>query len=388
MNKTKILILATVFLDVVGIGIALPVLPIYLHDITQSEFLTSAFFSLYSFFGFLSAPILGAMSDRYGRKPILIGSLFGAVLGWIIFASGFSIWWLIAGRVIAGLASGNISAAQSALSDISQNKAERMQNFGLIGATFGVAFIVGPALGGLLAESSMTLPFWVTAVLCLLNAIAVVFFFPETHLSRDPHHPISFHPFASITKALKHPETKPLIIVFFLVMMSFTLVQSLLSLYTYLTYQFTPAQNGILMASVGIIIAINQGFFLKKVWMRFFNEWQMQVLFLGVLILTNLLIAVGNWWLFCLAMFLFPFAQSTLRVVLVNEITEITHEKGRGEVLGVTQSLMFLASILSPLFGGWVFEFGGAYPWLFGAVMMVAAFGVFMVSQKKEPEAV
>lgn len=180
MQKIKILVLATFFLDVVGIGIALPLLPIYLHDITQSEFFAAAFFSLYSFFGFLASPILGALSDRYGRKPVLIGSLFGASLGWFLFAFGHSILWLLSGRIIAGLASGNISAAQSALSDISKTKEERAVNFGLIGATFGMAFIVGPSLGGLLSEISIVLPFYLTAVLSFINAIAVVLFFPET----------------------------------------------------------------------------------------------------------------------------------------------------------------------------------------------------------------
>lgn len=166
---------------------------------------------------------------------------------------------------------------------------------------------------------------------------------------------------------------------FFLVMMGFTLFQSLFPLYTHLEYGLTPAQNGIVMAVIGIMIALNQAFFLKRIWLKFFTELQIQIFFLALLVFINLGIAVGNWWLFCIVMVLFPFAQSTLRVVTVNEITEVTHEKERGEVLGVTQSLMFLASIVSPLLGGWLFELNSIYLWLFSAAMATMALGVFYV---------
>lgn len=383
MRSAKLIVLFTVFLDVIGIGITLPLLPIYLHTLTNSAFLAAAFFAIYSLFGFFSAPILGTLSDRYGRRPILIWSLFGSALGWIIFAAGNTIPWLIAGRVIQGLASGNIATAQSVFSDISTTKHERIANFGLIGATFGVGFIIGPALGALLASVSLTLPFWITAIVSLGNAIAAVFLFPETHDKRDPHHPISIHPFSGIAKALRNSEARPFVMVFFLFMMSFALFQSVFPLYTHLVYGLGAVENGWIMTFMGVVIALNQGFFLRRVWLRYFHERTLQTMFLLILIGVNIAFAMKNWFIFLVMLFVLPFCQSILRIVTLNEITEATHEKERGEALGMTQSLMFLASVISPMIGGWLLEYDGAYPWIFGAVMLAGAFGVLQWHTQK-----
>lgn len=374
MSRVKFIVLFTVFLDVVGMGIAIPILPIYLHDLTSSAFLATVFFSIYALFGFFSSPVLGGLSDRYGRRPILIGSLFGAVIGWGLFAWGGSLIWLILGRIIQGLASGNMSTAQSALSDLSVNKHDRMKNFGLMGMIFGIGFIIGPALGALLADAiSITFPFWLTAILSLVNALLALFFFPETHEVRDKNHPVSIHPFSGIIKSLKNIEARRFVIAFFLIMMSFTLFQSVFSLYTHLEYGLSAAQNGWIMTLVGVVVAINQGFFLNKVWLKYFTEQQLQNIFLIALIVINISFAFNNWIIFLIALPFLPLCQSVLRVVTMNEITEATHENGRGEVIGVTQSLMFLASIISPIFGGWALEYHSSYPWLMGVIYLLAA---------------
>ncbi|PJA86559.1 MAG: tetracycline resistance MFS efflux pump, partial [Candidatus Moranbacteria bacterium CG_4_9_14_3_um_filter_42_9] len=152
LQKEKIIIISTVFVDVLGIGIIIPVLPFYLERFESGAMMLTALFSVFSLCSFLSAPVLGALSDRIGRRPVLLLSIFSTAVGWFVFASAGKIWVLFLGRIIDGMAAGNFPIAQSYLSDISKNEKERTANFGVIGAIFGIAFIVGPVFGSLLSS--------------------------------------------------------------------------------------------------------------------------------------------------------------------------------------------------------------------------------------------
>lgn len=160
INKQKLIILFTVFVDVIGIGVIIPILPFYVESFGASPLMVGLLFGVYSFFSFFSGPLLGSFSDRRGRRPVLIISILSSAIGWLVFASAKSIFFLFLGRIIDGLAVGNFSTAQSYLSDIAKNDKERTTNLGLVGAIFGIGFIIGPMLGGFLGSISETLPFW------------------------------------------------------------------------------------------------------------------------------------------------------------------------------------------------------------------------------------
>ena len=148
MQKEKLVVLFTVFVDVIGFGIVIPILPFYVGSFGASPFLITLLFASFAFFAFLSSPLLGALSDKIGRRPILIASITSTAIGWFVFAGATSIPFLFLGRIIDGSAAGNFTVAQGCLVDLARDEKERSSNLGLIGAAFGVGFMIGPVLGG------------------------------------------------------------------------------------------------------------------------------------------------------------------------------------------------------------------------------------------------
>lgn len=164
MSPKKIILL-TAFIDVIGISIVIPVLPFYVESFGASAFIVTVLFSVYSLCSFLSAPYLGALSDKIGRRPVLLVSILSTALGWFVFAGAKNLWFLFIGRIIDGLAAGNLPITQSYLTDLAKDDRERTANLGLIGAIFGLAFVIGPAIGGWLGSISHALPFWTVGAL-------------------------------------------------------------------------------------------------------------------------------------------------------------------------------------------------------------------------------
>jgi MFS transporter, DHA1 family, tetracycline resistance protein len=161
MQKEKIVVLFTVFVDVIGFGIVIPILPFYVGSFGASPFVITLLFASFAFFSFLSSPFLGALSDKIGRRPVLIASITSTAVGWFVFASATSIPLLFLGRIIDGAAAGNFTVAQGCLIDLARDDKERSANLGMIGAAFGVGFMIGPFLGGLLSTVSHSFPFLV-----------------------------------------------------------------------------------------------------------------------------------------------------------------------------------------------------------------------------------
>ncbi len=185
MFKTKLLILLTVFIDVIGIGIVIPILPFYVEKFSSSPILITSLFAVYALFSFFSSPVIGALSDKFGRRPLLIISVFSTAVGWFIFAGAPTIFFLFLGRIIDGIMAGNFPIAQSYLSDIAKDDKERTTNLGLIGAVFGIGFIIGPLIGGFLGQFGHSIPFWFVGSLALFNGILALFTLPETHHVRS-----------------------------------------------------------------------------------------------------------------------------------------------------------------------------------------------------------
>jgi DHA1 family tetracycline resistance protein-like MFS transporter len=201
----KAIILFTVFLDVLGIGLIIPVLPFYVESFHVSGIVVTSLFAVFALFSFFSAPILGMLSDRIGRRPVLIASLASTAIGWLVFSFSKTIFGLFLGRIIDGSAAGNISTAQNYLIDISKDNTERSKNLGLIGAVFGIGFIVGPLVGGVLSEISTKLPFIIVGIMTTINTIMAYFFLPETNYDRNTNK-ISLNPFNPIIKAFKNKK--------------------------------------------------------------------------------------------------------------------------------------------------------------------------------------
>lgn len=382
MTKAKIIILITVFLDVTGLGIVVPSLPIYLENITKSAFAVGLVFSVYALFGFLVGPLLGSLSDRYGRRPILLISIFGTSIGWFVFSLG-TLPFIILGRVINGITSGNISIAQSYLTDIAKDPRDRTHNLGLMGAIFGVGFVVGPAIGAALSSISITFPFLASGFLALANTIAAYFLLPETHTNRNAHHPLAINPLGGIKRAFANKTVRVLLIIWFFYGMAMSSFHSVFSLYTHMAYDMDAAKNGLILTGIGLIMAINQGVLLRHFWLRFWTEPKLQIISNITMIIALALIAVGNVWIMLLGLFLQSFAQPLLRVISNSEISGAAPQNERGEILGVYQSLFFLSAVMTPLIGGKLLDVALPLPWLAGILYMTIAFILLLIYYKE-----
>jgi multidrug resistance protein len=226
-----------------------------------SAFAVTALFAVYALCSFLSAPYLGALSDKIGRRPVLLVSILSTALGWFVFAGAKNITFLFVGRIIDGLAAGNFSITQSYLADLAKDEKERTANLRLIGAIFGVAFVIGPAIGGWLGSISHSLPFWTVAILASLNFILAYFRLPESHHKRYEDKIVSKNPLAPLMKIFREEGMVGNYLVWFIFGLAIATQQSVFALYLHEAFGFKEGVAGTFMAGVGIIImALDQHF--------------------------------------------------------------------------------------------------------------------------------
>ncbi len=378
----KFIILSTVFLDVLGIGLIIPILPYYVESFGVSEFIVTALFAIFSLFAFFSAPILGAISDRFGRRPVLLISLASSAIGWLIFAFSRTIFGLFLGRIIDGSAAGNISTAQNYLIDIAKDDKERTKNLGLIGAIFGIGFIVGPLVGGALSTIHMKLPFIIVGIMATVNTILAYFFLPETHHDRNIEK-ISLNPFKPIIKAFKNKIVMPLYLAWLFFGIAISLNQSIFALYISKVFSWTVIASGFIMALVGVVISFNQAFLLRRVWLKYFKESALMVWMLIPFALGYLVMAMHFKLAFIFGLIVTAFGQSTLRVVMNSQIIGFADKKNQGEMMGILSSLMSLSMILGPILGGAVFVINESLPFILASIILFITFIFIRNSYKK-----
>lgn len=180
-RSMKVAIFTTIALDLIGLTIIFPLLPIFETQFGVSPIWIGIMGGVYALCSFVASPLLGRLSDRMGRKKILAISVFGSAIGWLVTAFAPNFWWVLVGRIIDGITAGNMTIAQAILSDISKDEKERAGYFGIFGMMFGLSMIVGPFLGGMLVQWGYMVPFLVTGVISFFNALFITFFLPETH---------------------------------------------------------------------------------------------------------------------------------------------------------------------------------------------------------------
>jgi len=381
MDK-KFIIITTVFIDVLGMGIIIPTLPFYVENFGASAFTITLLFCVFSLFSFFSSPILGALSDKIGRRPVMILSICSTALGWFIFAGAKNIWFLFLGRIIDGLAAGNFSTAQSYLTDIAKNEEERTKNLGAIGAVFGIAFLIGPAIGGILSNISLSLPFWCVGVMATLNAINAIFNLQESHLNKNSQNKISLNPFTSIIRILKDKKLLPGFVVWFLFSLSISIQQVIFALYLGRVFSYDAFITGLFFTGMGLLISLNQGFLLSRFWLKKFKERDLELLMAGVFALGFLLMSSSILGIFIFGVINLVFGQSILRVVLTSQIVANSHNR-KGEVLGAMNSVMSLAMIVGSIFAGALFTTHIKGPFITAFILGIISFIVLYYNRKK-----
>jgi DHA1 family tetracycline resistance protein-like MFS transporter len=256
------LIFTTIFIDLIGFGIVIPILPLYAQsDLFQaSPFWVGQLISIFSWMQFFFTPIVGQLSDRYGRRPILFISLIGSAIGYLVVGAGTTFAVIFLGRMISGVTGGSISADQAYVADVT-TKENRAKGMGLFGASFGLGFILGPAIAGVLSKYGIAVPFYFAAALSLANAIAVYFFLPESlkpelrslHANRKGR-------IATALETLADPQFRVIAGVYFLLIMAFSIMTTAYVLFTAHIFGYDAEHNGYLFAFVGVISVVIQGF--------------------------------------------------------------------------------------------------------------------------------
>ena len=257
-----------VTLDLLGAGILLPVIP-YIVRIYRTDALMVGWLSLsYSAAQFLATPVLGAFSDRVGRRPVLLMSIFGSACGYFLFGWAGSLWVLLLARIIDGLTGGNISTAQAYIADSSRPE-DRAKNFGLIGAAFGLGFLLGPGIGGALSKISLQAPAFGAGMVSLATMLTAAFFLPES-LPPAARHKVSFRvrdldPLHKLAGPLRRPMLRWLLPGFFMLSLAMSGLQSNFAVYTLNRYGLTPAQNALILVWLGVVSVVMQGYVVRKV---------------------------------------------------------------------------------------------------------------------------
>lgn len=383
MQKEKIIILVTVLVDVIGIGIVVPVLPFYVGSFGVSSFTVALLFSVFALCSFFSAPLLGALSDRIGRRPVLLVSILSTAIGWFVFGAAKAVWVLFLARIIDGMAAGNFPIAQSYLVDIARNEKERTTNLGLIGATFGIGFIVGPILGGVLSHYAHALPFYFVGILAALNVIGAYFYLPETHrhATHEGKQKLSLNPFLPLRAAYKDKPLRSRYAIWFLFGLATSIQQAVFALYLADIFGFGAAVVGYAMALIGVLIALNQGVLLKKFWLKYFKESYLEVWAFLVFAIGYLLFASHHLIIFMLGFIPVVLGQSLIRVVVSSRVAGIAGQQHRGEAMGIMSSILSLAMVIGPLLGGVLYTRLLSGPFLLSSVVLLIAF--FIIKLQK-----
>ena len=272
MNRSPVVVIfTTVFIDLVGFGIVIPVLPFYAQgtSFNATPRTVGILFASYSVMQLIFSPILGNLSDKYGRRPVLLLSIIGTGIGFLILGLATTITMLFIGRILDGITGGNISTAQAYMADITSEE-NRAKAMGMIGAAFGLGFIFGPAIGGILSRWGIHVPFFFAAALCFANATLLYFGLPETidtkNAAKDP---VRRGRLRDARSALKEPKLLFLLVIYFLFIMAFSIMTSSFSFYTMFRFGYDAQETGYLFAYVGLIAVIIQGGLMGRLVKRF-----------------------------------------------------------------------------------------------------------------------
>ncbi len=391
-------IFITMLIDITGWGIIIPVIPKLIQELIHGDVSEAAkiggwiAFS-YAITQFVFSPIIGNLSDKFGRRPIILLSLFAFGLDYILLALAPNITWLFIGRIIAGISGASITTASAYIADVSTPE-NRAKNFGMIGAAFGLGFIIGPVIGGLLGQYGSRVPFYAAAVLCLLNFLYGYFILPES-LSKDNRREFSLkraNPIGAFLNLRRYPQLIGLVISIFLLYTAAHAVHSNWSYYTIYKFNWDEKMIGISLGAIGLLVGLVQGVLIRWVNPKLGNEKSiyvgMALYTFGMILFT---LATESWMLF---VFLIPYclggiAGPAMQAVISGQVPA----NEQGEIQGTLSSLMSASAIVGPPMMSTVFyyfthkeapfQFAGA-PFVLGAFLMLMSTLIAYYSLRKK----
>ena len=353
-----LLIFLIVFIDLVGFGMVIPVLPIYAQvaPFFASPFEIGLVVSIYSWMQFVFSPILGRLSDKYGRRPVLFISMLGSAVGYVVLGLANTLLLVFIGRIISGITGGNISAAQAYIADVTTRE-NRAKGMALFGAAFGLGFVLGPAIGGITSKYGVHVPFFIAAALSLIAALAVYFVLPESRRFDATLHPVEpGGRIAQLLGSLKERQFGTVNLIYFLLVTAFSIMTTAFVLYTAFIFGYNAEQNGYMFALVGITAVIGQGVLFHKMVGKFgetrltaFGCLLMAASFFCIPFVSPAFAGLAGLIGVCIAL---AFANSLASPSLTSLASKITHEHKQGSALGIMQSGGSLARAIGPTLAG------------------------------------
>jgi DHA1 family tetracycline resistance protein-like MFS transporter len=364
-----VVVFLTVFIDLVGFGIVIPLLPLYAEKYHPSPLAFGLLMSSYSAMQFLWAPVLGRLSDRFGRRPVLLASLAGTVIGYLLFAFSRSLAMLFASRLLDGATGGNISTAQAVIADTTSRE-ERAKGMGLVGMAFGLGFILGPAIAGFTVTLGESAPGLAAAALSLTALVWTYLRLPETRPKNAAPRPIRFLPFAALVHGFRRKETGPLLFLSLVMTAAFSNFEATFAQFLSAHFGAGPSTVAWFFVAVGVSIALVQGVLVRRL-VGFFGEARLVVAGMAILVLGFLSwLVVGAVPGVLGAIALMALGTGLATPTLAALISRRSGSEEQGEVLGAFQSMSALGRVAGPFWGENVYlRFGPHSPHVTGAVL-------------------
>ena len=391
MKNSRLLpVFLVVFVDLLGFGLILPLLPYYADTYGATPIVVGLLTASYAAAQLVGAPLLGRLSDRYGRRPILLVSIFGTFVGFVMLgvaewlgnglaswlglaasANAFILSILFASRMLDGLTGGNISVAQAYITDVTTEE-NRAQGLGMIGAAFGLGFVIGPATGGLLSTYGYAVPAFAAAGLALLNLVAVYFYLPESLTPEKRKEMVTYKSgqqsfsLKSLWQALNRPRVGPLLNIRFFFGLAFSIFQTIFALYALYRLDLDARATGFILTYVGVLSVIVQGYAVGKLSKKI-NEKYL-ILVSTILLAVSLLAWAFTPGVIALLIIMIPLAFSggVLGTIINSALTKVVYPEEVGGTLGLSASLESLTRVIAPSLGG--FLLGQVGTWAPGVV--------------------
>jgi MFS transporter, DHA1 family, tetracycline resistance protein len=348
-------ILVVVFIDVLGIGLAMPVLPMLVGDYTPGRDVQSYWYGVlvivYGLMQFICAPLLGALSDRFGRRPVILASIFGLGLHYLLLALAPSLWFMLLARMLGGVTGASFSVANAYASDVTPADG-RAKSFGLIGAAFGLGFICGPMLGGLLGSINLHLPFYAAAGLALINGLYGMLVVPES-LPRERRTAFALrraNPFAALMALSRHPEIGRLVVVFALVVLAQLILQTTWVLFTHFRFGWGPRENGFALFCVGLVATIVQGGLLSRL-LRWLGDVRLALLGLAIGTVAYLLYGLASQGWMMYAIIFGNFVSFAVGPALQGIVSNAVGPGEQGVTMGALTSINSIMFVVAPAIG-------------------------------------
>ncbi|NHJ22890.1 MAG: MFS transporter [Candidatus Lokiarchaeota archaeon] len=358
-EKRLIIIFIIQFTEVLGFSSVLPIIPFLGLSLGLNALEIGLILSIFSICQLFASPITGKLSDRYGRKPLLVFSQISTFIGFILLGLASNVWILIAARLVDGLLGSNMTVSQAYISDVTNPK-YRTKTYGYSSAVFGAGLIFGPVIGGLLLSINFSAPFFFAAGICLLSIILVLILLPESLTRKEEKLEFNFGEIIPVKEAkyfVKSPPIRGLIIVFFVYNFGFMLFINTFPLFVEMQISATPQQVSFYMAWIGVLRVIFQSLLINPILKKISENNTLIIGIFTMIIAMSFLIFSISYWIVFFPLFFLAFGTGVARPILTSKLTKTVKREETGSLLGVNNSLTSIGQIITPILGGIVLQF-------------------------------